>query len=107
MVPRPRRPGSRTKVWVLLVLTQTLPGWADFGGAALRAWLQIAMRRCWVSVTSWATLTFGGPIALGSGCVLRCGFLTQGPNKALVLPALKRVTRVETLSGSAKALPPA
>jgi hypothetical protein len=23
------RPGSRTKVWVLLVLTQTLPGWAD------------------------------------------------------------------------------
>jgi hypothetical protein len=23
------RPGSRTKVWVLLGLTQTLPGWAD------------------------------------------------------------------------------
>jgi hypothetical protein len=56
MVPRPRRPGSRTKVWVLLVLTQTLPGWADFGGAALGAWFQIA--------DLWRT----APPVLGSSC---------------------------------------
>jgi hypothetical protein len=38
------RPGSRSKVWVLLVLTQTQEGWADI----------------------WR----GGPPGLASGCVL-------------------------------------
>jgi hypothetical protein len=86
---RPSGPRRLEELQRLLVLTQTLPGWAPTACRGRRG------RYVWFRPS--------GP-RKRMGCLLR--FSQAGTHEALALPALKRVMRVESLSQSAKALLP-